>query len=224
MTAEHTHPSGAESAGTSSCGCGGNHKLSDACRARIVALRKDYPQSRAALLPALHLAQAEYGYLPRPIVDEIAELLDLLPIQVQEVVSFYPMFQNSKVGRCHIQVCANIACALGGARKLVRQIESKLGIRPGEVTPDGRFSLAEVECLGSCGTAPVIQLNNQPFIERVTWNSLHLRSKIVHHSFLSQISADMKNACLFEHTFRFDHLQTVLDSLPLQRRNNIYPG
>ena len=168
MTAEHTQPSGAESAGTSSCGCGGNHKLSDACRARIVALRKDYPQSRAALLPALHLAQAEYGYLPRPIVDEIAELLDLLPIQVQEVVSFYPMFQNSKVGRCHIQVCANIACALGGARKLVRQIESKLGIRPGEVTPDGRFSLAEVECLGSCGTAPVIQLNNQPFIERVT--------------------------------------------------------
>lgn len=166
MTAEHTHPNGAESARTSACG--GNHNLSDACRARIVALRQDYPQARAALLPALHLAQAEFGYLPRPIVDEVAELLDLLPIQVQEVISFYPMFQSGKVGRCHIQVCRNIACALGGARNLVRQVESTLGIRPGEITADGKFSLAEVECLGSCGTAPVIQLNNQPFIERVT--------------------------------------------------------
>ncbi|HEX7406518.1 MAG TPA: NADH-quinone oxidoreductase subunit NuoF [Candidatus Binatia bacterium] len=167
MTAEHVHTGGAEISGTRA-GSRGDHKLSDACRASIVALRKNYPQPRAALLPALHLAQAEYGYLPREIVDEIAGLLDLLPIQVQEVVSFYPMFHSTKVGRCHIQVCTNIACALGGARKLVRQIESTLGIRPGEVAPDGKFSLAEVECLGSCGTAPVLQLNNQPFLERVT--------------------------------------------------------
>jgi NADH-quinone oxidoreductase subunit F len=167
VTAEHVHTGGAEVSGTRA-GSRGGHKLSDECRASIVALRKNYPQPRAALLPALHLAQAEYGYLPREIVDEIAGLLDLLPIQVQEVVSFYPMFHSTKVGRCHIQVCTNIACALGGARKLVRQIESTLGIRPGEVTPDGKFSLAEVECLGSCGTAPVLQLNNQPFLERVT--------------------------------------------------------
>jgi len=168
VTAEHTHPSGTESSGTPAPARGGNHTLSDACRGRILALREDYPHSRAALLPALHLAQADYGYLPRPIVDEVADLLELLPIQVQEAVSFYPMFQSRKVGRCHIQVCTNIACALGGARKLVRQIEAKLGIRAGEVTADGKFSLAEVECLGSCGTAPVIQLNNHPFLERVT--------------------------------------------------------
>jgi NADH-quinone oxidoreductase subunit F len=167
VTAERVHTGGAEISGTRA-GSRGDHKLSDACRASIIALRQNYPQPRAALLPALHLAQAEYGYLPREIVDEIAGLLDLLPIQVQEVVSFYPMFHSTKVGRCHIQVCTNIACALGGARKLVRQIESTLGIRPGEVTPDGEFSLAEVECLGSCGTAPVLQLNNQPFLERVT--------------------------------------------------------
>jgi NADH-quinone oxidoreductase F subunit len=144
------------------------YKLSAECRARIVAERKNFPQARAALLPALHLAQAEYGYLPRAIVDEVAELLELLPIQVQEVVSFYPMFHAEPVGKCHIQVCTNIACALGGARKLVRQIESTLGIRAGEVTADGKFSLAEVECLGSCGTAPVMQVNNRPYIERAT--------------------------------------------------------
>jgi len=144
------------------------HKLSEECRARIVTLRQDFPQPRAALMSALHLAQAEYGYLPREVADEVAALLDLLPVQVQEVVSFYPLFNATKVGRYHIQVCRNIACALGGARKLIRQFESLLGIKSGEVTPDGRFSLAEVECLGSCGTAPVIQVNNQPYLERAT--------------------------------------------------------
>ena len=99
------------------------HVLSGECREKILKLRENYPQSRAAVLPALHLAQAELGYLPRPVVDEVADLLDVLPIQVQEVVSFYPMFHAEKVGRCHIQVCTNIACALGGARQLVRQIE-----------------------------------------------------------------------------------------------------
>jgi NADH-quinone oxidoreductase subunit F len=142
--------------------------LSAACREQILKVRQNYPQSRAAVLPALHLAQAEVGYLPRPVVDEVAELLDVLPIQVQEVVSFYPMFHAEKVGRCHIQVCTNIACALSGARKLVRQIESALDIREGEVTPDGKFSVAEVQCLGSCGTAPVVQVNNLPYIERVS--------------------------------------------------------
>ena len=142
--------------------------LSAECRDKIVRLRQNYPQPRAAVLPALHLAQAEVGYLPRPVCDEVAELLDVLPIQVQEVVSFYPMFHAEKVGRCHIQVCTNIACALAGARKLVRQIESALDIREGEVTANGKFSVAEVQCLGSCGTAPVVQVNNLPYIERVT--------------------------------------------------------
>jgi NADH-quinone oxidoreductase subunit F len=142
--------------------------LSADCRARILEERAQFPQPRAALLPALHLAQAEVGYLPRSVVNEVAELLELLPIQVQEVISFYPMFHDRPVGRCHIQVCTNIACALAGARQLVRQVETALDIRTGEVTTDGKFSLAEVECLGSCGTAPVLQMNNQPYLERVT--------------------------------------------------------
>ncbi len=148
------------------------YTLSAACRARILEERTHYPQPRAALLPALHLAQEEIGYLPRPIIDEVAQLLDLLPIQIQEVISFYPMFHDKPVGRCHIQVCTNIACALAGARTLVRQLEAKLDVRAGEVTPDGKFSVAEVECLGSCGTAPVVQVNARPYIERATAEDL----------------------------------------------------
>jgi NADH-quinone oxidoreductase subunit F len=143
-------------------------RLSAECRAAIQEERKHFPEARAALLPALHLAQAEVGYLPRPVIDEVAQLLGLLPIQVMEVVSFYPMFHAQPVGRCHIQVCTNIACALAGAKSLVKQVESTLGIRCGEVSSDGRFSVEEVQCLGSCGTAPVIQVNNRPYVERAT--------------------------------------------------------
>jgi len=142
--------------------------LSETTRTRIVRERLNFPTPRSVCLAALHLAQEEYGYLPYEIVKEVAELLDILPIQVQEVVSFYPMFHSRPKGRCHIQVCTNIACAVGGARKLVRHLEGKLGIGPGEVTSDGKLSIAEVECLGSCGTAPIVQVNNKPFLQNVT--------------------------------------------------------
>jgi NADH-quinone oxidoreductase subunit F len=142
--------------------------LSADTRARILTERQNYPQPRAALLAALHLAEAEHGFLPRAVINEVAELLELLPLQVLEVVSFYPMFHARPKGRCHIQVCANIACALAGARALVHHVEQQLHIEAGETTEDGAFSLAEVECLGSCGTAPVVQINNQPFIERAS--------------------------------------------------------
>jgi len=166
---EHpTAAKGAAAAARAAVKDGKPHVLSDECRARILTEKANFPQPRSACLAALHLAQEEYGYLPRAVVDEVAALLGLLPIQVQEVVSFYPMFHSEPKGRCHIQVCQNIACALGGARKLVRHLESTLGVKPGEVTADGKFSIDEVECLGSCGTAPVVQVNNQPFMERVT--------------------------------------------------------
>jgi NADH-quinone oxidoreductase subunit F len=170
VTAEPQSGTSATATGTASRAAG--PVLSAECREKILQLRQNYPQARAATLPALHLAQAEIGYLPRPVADEVAELLGLPSIWVQEVISFYPMFHAEKVGRCHIQVCTNIACALAGARKLVRQLESALDIREGEVTEDGKFSVAEVQCLGSCGTAPVVQVNNLPYIERVTGEQL----------------------------------------------------
>jgi len=142
--------------------------LSATVRAKILAEASNYPQPRSALLAALHLAQAEHGWISPAVVREVAELLSVQPIQVQEVASFYPMFHTRPRGRCHIQICTNIACAVAGARTLVRQVEDTLGIRVGETTADGAFSLAEVECLGSCGTAPVVQVNNDPYIERAT--------------------------------------------------------
>jgi NADH:ubiquinone oxidoreductase subunit E len=116
---------------------------------------------------ALHFVQAEIGHVPIGVQREIAALLGLRPIEVREVVTFYPMYHEHPVGKRNIQVCVNIACALAGARVVVRGLEERLGIRVGERTPDGAYSIEEVQCLGSCGTAVCVQVNNQPFIENV---------------------------------------------------------
>jgi len=135
--------------------------LSEATRREILDCTKHYPQKRAALLPALHAAQRELGWISNETMKEVAQLLDLRPADVLEVVTFYTMFNQEQIGRHHIQVCRNISCALLGARRITRHISGKLGIKTGETTPDGRFTLSEVECLGSCGTAPMLMLNDE---------------------------------------------------------------
>jgi len=141
--------------------------LSEATRQAILAEVPKYPEPRAALLMALHHVQAELGHVPIPVQCEVAVLLGLRPIEVREVVTFYPMYHEHSVGRRNIQVCVNIACALAGARDVMRALEERLGIASGGCTPDGTFSLAEVQCLGSCGTAVCVQVNNEPFVENV---------------------------------------------------------
>ena len=141
--------------------------LSDSVKQAILAEVPKYPEPRSALLMALHFVQAEIGHVPISVQREIAGLLGLRPIEVREVVTFYPMYHEHPVGKRNIQVCVNIACALAGARKVVRGLEEKLGIHVGERTPDGAYSIEEVQCLGSCGTAVCVQVNNQPFIENV---------------------------------------------------------
>lgn len=142
--------------------------LSEELRQRIADEFPKYPEKRAVLLTALHFIQAEHdGWIPPGASKEVAELLELEHIDVEEVISFYSLFHAEPVGKCHIQVCANLSCCLAGARPLIRAFEEKLEIRAGEVTEDGRFSLAEVECLGSCGTAPMLQVNNEPFLENL---------------------------------------------------------
>ena len=133
--------------------------LTEAMRQEIVSLFPRYPQKRSALLPALHVVQRERGWIPPEAMEEVAALFDLRPVEVMEVVSFYTLFNRAPVGRHHIQVCRNIACGLRGARKITRHLSGKLGIPVGGTTPDGRFTLTEVECLGSCGTAPMLQCN-----------------------------------------------------------------
>lgn len=142
--------------------------LSEELKARIAAEFPKYPEKRAVLLTALHFVQAEHGgWIPPEAVPELAAILEIPRIDVEEVISFYPMFHLEPVGRFHLQVCANLPCCMGGARGLVRALEQELEIEPGEVTRDGLFSIAEVECLGSCGTAPAIQVNNEPYVEGV---------------------------------------------------------
>jgi len=119
-----------------------------------------YPTKQAALLPTFWLAQTEFGYLSPEVMEYIAGLLDLSPANVRGVATFYTMFYMEPVGKFHVQVCTNLSCTLLGAEKIVHCLESKLRVKVGQTTEDAVFSLSEVECLGSCGTAPVVQIND----------------------------------------------------------------
>ena len=126
-----------------------------------------YPKKEAAMLPVLNLAQREFGYLGEEAVAYIAKLMDQSPARVQGVVSFYSMLNMRPIGRHHIQVCRTLPCALGGAEKITGFIKSKLGIEVGQTTADGTFTLSEVECLASCGTAPMMQIDDD-YYENLT--------------------------------------------------------
>ncbi len=133
--------------------------LTDEFFNNMTPLESRYPSKVALLLPALHEAQKVYGWLPPEILDEVAEYIGIHPAQVREVASFYTMYNLKPVGKYHMKICTNVACALRGADELVAHCEKKLGIRVGETTPDAKFTLAEEECLGACGTAPAMMLN-----------------------------------------------------------------
>lgn len=123
-----------------------------------------YPVGRqkSALVPILHIAQAEnQGWLSAEIMDYVASLLKIKPIEVYEVATFYSMFNLQPVGNCVIEVCQTGPCWLRGADEIVSHFEKRLGIKAGETTPDGRFTLKRVECLAACGNAPVIQVGTE---------------------------------------------------------------
>lgn len=126
-----------------------------------------YPKKEAAMLPVLYLAQQEFGHLGAEAIDYVAKIMEQSPARVQGVVTFYTMFNTKPIGRHHIQVCRTLSCALGGAEKITAFIKKTLGIEPGQTTPDGRFTLSEVECLASCGTAPMMQINDD-YYENLT--------------------------------------------------------
>ena len=126
-----------------------------------------YPKKEAAMLPVLYLAQEEFGYLSPEAIEYVARLMGQSPAQVTGVVSFYTMLNMKPIGRYHIQVCRTLPCALRGAEKLTSFLEKILGIEVGQTTEDGRFTLSEVECLASCGTAPMMQIN-EDYYESLT--------------------------------------------------------
>ena len=128
--------------------------------AEIEELVARYPRPQSAVLPVMHVIQREHGYIPEAAKPWVAERLDMTLAKVEEVLSFYTMLHRAPVGRKHLQVCRSLSCYLRGEGEITEAIRQKIGIRPGEATPDGKFSLIQVECLGSCGTAPVVQVND----------------------------------------------------------------
>jgi NADH-quinone oxidoreductase E subunit len=145
--------------------------LSEITRGKIDELMRRYPQPRSALIPSLYLAQGEAGYLSKDVIRELAGIFHLSPNEVYEVASFYTMFYKKPVGKYVIQVCSNISCLLCNCEELMDHLQKRLGIKPGETTPDMRFTLLEVECLASCGTAPVVQIN-EDYHENLTIEKL----------------------------------------------------
>ncbi len=142
-------------------------RLSAKTQDTIRDLTGRFPNRRSAVLPALHYAQAEIGYLPEDVLLEVADLLDLPHNTTTEVVGFYTMFDQEPVGRYKLEVCRNLACGLRGSLKMVAHLEEKLGIKAGETTADGKFTLAEVECMGACGYAPMMAVGPY-FYENLT--------------------------------------------------------
>ena len=126
-----------------------------------------YPQRKSAILPALTIAYRQVGHLNNDIYKEISRVIRVPHVEVAEAATFYTLFPKQPVGKYLIQVCHNISCALLGADSLVAYLEEKLGIKKGETTPDNLFTLITVECLGSCATAPMMQIN-QDYYENLT--------------------------------------------------------
>jgi len=133
--------------------------LSAAARAEVAALKDSYAEPASALMPAFRVAQRELGHVPAEAARQIAEILGVQAGYAAGVLSFYTMYNRELVGRYVLQVCRTLSCSLMGAEGLLEHIERKLGIKVGETTPDGRFTLLTAECLASCGTAPAMLIN-----------------------------------------------------------------
>jgi NADH-quinone oxidoreductase subunit E len=143
--------------------------------AKFDEVKARYPdgKQKSALLPVLHLVQAEYGWVSAPAMDKVAEYLSILPIEVYEVASFYTMYFLRPQGKFVLEVCRTGPCCLVGAEKIMDYIEEKLGVKEGEVTADGMFSWRGVECLAACGFGPVLQIGPEyTFYENLTTASV----------------------------------------------------
>lgn len=135
--------------------------LSEKTQNDILALKKLYPVARSAIIPALHLAQAEHGYLPSSLQAEVAEMFGIGANEVHSLVTFYDMFYEEPVGKHIIHVCKNISCMLRGCDRLLAQVGAVLGVEPGGTTSDGEFTLIASECLAACDKAPVMLIDDQ---------------------------------------------------------------
>jgi len=139
-----------------------NFAFTDENEIKVAEVMKKYPENRkrSAVMPLLDIAQRQHGWLPRAAMDLVAERLGMPPVKVLEVATFYTMYNLSPVGEFHVQICTNITCWLRGAPEIARAAKDVLGVDFGQLTADGRAKLSEVECLGACVNAPVMQVND----------------------------------------------------------------
>lgn len=136
-------------------------KLSDEGLSFVKKELGRYETKKSAIIPCLYRAQSENGgHITPEVIDYLSRVMELPVADIQRVFTFYTMFNKKPVGKFHIQVCCNISCAMNGGRELASHIQDQLRLEEGQVSDDGRFSLSRVECLGSCGTAPMMQVND----------------------------------------------------------------
>ena len=136
-------------------------------QAELNRIIRKYPAKRSALIPALWLAQKQNGCITSAVMQHVAGIFDISPMEVWGVVSFYGMLKTRPIGEYHFQVCNNLSCALMGAGPLLKHLKKRLGVKVGETREDGKFSIEAMECLGACGGAPCVQIN-EDYFERMT--------------------------------------------------------
>lgn len=139
-------------------------ELSSEGKAAVKKELDRYESKDSAIIPSLYIAQKENkGWINAEVINHLSKVMDIPESKITEVFKFYTMFNQKPIGKHHVQVCTNISCALNGGRELADHICKELGAKPGQVTTDGRFTVSKVECLGSCGTAPMMQVDDKYF-------------------------------------------------------------
>jgi NADH-quinone oxidoreductase E subunit len=141
--------------------------LSEENQKKVEELRKRYPTSQALVLPVLWMVQEQEGYISEDSMKYVAALLHIPFGHILGVVSFYTMLQKNRIGKHHIEVCTNVSCMLRGSEKILKHIEQRLGITVGETSPDKKWAISEAECMGSCGTAPMLAIGDE-YYENLT--------------------------------------------------------
>jgi NADH-quinone oxidoreductase E subunit len=147
--------------------------LSEENQKKVEQLRKRYPTSQALVLPVLWMVQEQEGYISEDSMKYVAALLHIPFGHILGVVSFYTMLQKDRIGKHHIEVCTNVSCMLRGSGKILEHIEQRLGITVGETSPDKRWTLSEAECMGSCGTAPMLAIGDE-YYENLTLEKIDI--------------------------------------------------
>ncbi len=145
---------------------------------KIEEIITHYERKQSALLPVLWMVQEKNGWISKESMLEVADLLDIPAEHIFGVVTFYTMFNDKPKGKFHLQVCTNVSCMLRGGMELYQYISDKLGLKNKETSEDGMFTIEEVECLGSCGTAPMMQVNNKDYYENLTEEKI---DKLIEH-------------------------------------------